>query len=90
LLKSLAAKNSLEINLAFLLQYVVVPTRRGTAEAIQILFSHLFGDAGSPYLIGTVSPLFKFSLAFVYLSANKKKLRKTLKIIKYFCRSPML
>merc|ERR1712045_856363 len=40
---------------ADILLYVVVPTRRGTAEAIQILFSHLFGDAGSPYLIGVVS-----------------------------------
>lgn len=39
--------------------YVVVPTRRGTAEAIQILFSHLFGDAGSPYLIGKVSDALK-------------------------------
>jgi len=34
---------------------VVVPTRRGSASAIQILISHLFGDAGSPYLIGLVS-----------------------------------
>lgn len=33
----------------------MVPTRRGSAEAIQILISHLFGDAGSPYLIGIVS-----------------------------------
>jgi hypothetical protein len=38
-----------------LFQYVVVPTRRGTAEALQILISHLLGDAGSPYLIGVVS-----------------------------------
>jgi len=36
-------------------QYIVVPTRRSTAEAIQILISHAFGDAGSPYLIGAVS-----------------------------------
>lgn len=35
-------------------QYVVVPTRRSTAEALQIVFSHLLGDAGSPYLIGVV------------------------------------
>lgn len=34
---------------------MVVPTRRGSASAIQILISHLFGDAGSPYLIGLVS-----------------------------------
>merc|ERR1711874_514362 len=44
---------------ADILLYVVVPTRRGTAEAIQILFSHLFGDAGSPYLIGVVSDALK-------------------------------
>jgi len=37
-----------------MLQYVVVPTCRSTAEAVQILFSHAFGDAGSPYLIGPV------------------------------------
>jgi len=40
---------------ADMLLYVVVPTCRSTAEAIQILASHMFGDAGSPYLIGLVS-----------------------------------
>lgn len=35
-------------------QYVVMPNRRSTAEAFQILISHAFGDAGSPYLIGVV------------------------------------
>ena len=39
---------------ADMLLYVVVPTCRSTAEAVQILFSHAFGDAGSPYLIGLV------------------------------------
>ena len=43
---------------ADILLYVVVPTRRSTAEALQILISHALGDAGSPYLIGIVS-LFK-------------------------------
>lgn len=33
----------------------MLPTRRSTAEAIQILISHALGDAGSPYLIGIVS-----------------------------------
>uniref|UniRef100_A0A3Q2Q1Z9 SPNS lysolipid transporter 1, lysophospholipid n=1 Tax=Fundulus heteroclitus TaxID=8078 RepID=A0A3Q2Q1Z9_FUNHE len=37
---------------ADILLYVVVPTRRSTAEALQIVISHLLGDAGSPYLIG--------------------------------------
>ncbi|XP_066577914.1 protein spinster homolog 1 [Amia ocellicauda] len=40
---------------ADILLYVVVPTRRSTAEAFQIVLSHLLGDAGSPYLIGVVS-----------------------------------
>lgn len=38
-------------------QYVVIPTRRSTAEAFQIVLSHLLGDAGSPYLIGLVSTI---------------------------------
>lgn len=41
--------------LADMLLYVVVPTRRSTAEALQITVCHLLGDAGSPYLIGAVS-----------------------------------
>lgn len=50
-------------NLWFLsLQYVVVPTRRSTAEAFQILISHAFGDAGSPYLVGVVSILEYFNV----------------------------
>jgi len=36
-------------------QYIVVPNRRATAEAVQILMSHALGDAGSPYLVGQVS-----------------------------------
>lgn len=40
---------------ADILLYVVVPTRRSTAEALQIVISHLLGDAGSPYLIGVLS-----------------------------------
>ncbi|KAG0698160.1 Protein spinster [Chionoecetes opilio] len=35
--------------------YIVIPTRRSSAEAFQILFSHALGDAGSPYLIGIVN-----------------------------------
>merc|ERR1712020_505739 len=46
---------------ADMLLYIVTPTCRSTAEAIQILASHAFGDAGSPYLIGLVSDgLFEF------------------------------
>lgn len=40
---------------ADILLYVVVPTRRATAESFQIVLSHLLGDAGSPYLIGVLS-----------------------------------
>ncbi|XP_052799729.1 protein spinster homolog 1-like isoform X2 [Mya arenaria] len=41
--------------IADILLYVVIPTRRSTAEAVQILMSHLLGDAGSPYLIGVMA-----------------------------------
>jgi hypothetical protein len=49
---------SLNLNwsiVADILLYVVTPTCRSTAEAVQILLSHTFGDAGSPYLIGVIS-----------------------------------
>lgn len=36
-----------------------MPTRRSTAEAFQILISHAFGDAGSPYLVGVISEALK-------------------------------
>lgn len=39
--------------------YIVIPTRRSSAEAFQILFSHALGDASSPYLIGVVADAFK-------------------------------
>lgn len=38
------------------LQSVVVPRCRGTAEALQITVGHILGDAGSPYLTGLVRP----------------------------------
>ncbi|CAN9501583.1 unnamed protein product [Ophioblennius macclurei] len=40
---------------ADILLCVVTPTKRSTAEALQISLSHLLGDAGSPYLIGVIS-----------------------------------
>uniref|UniRef100_A0A8C0GWP1 SPNS lysolipid transporter 2, sphingosine-1-phosphate n=1 Tax=Chelonoidis abingdonii TaxID=106734 RepID=A0A8C0GWP1_CHEAB len=43
------------------LQYVVIPTRRATAVALQSFTSHLLGDAGSPYLIGFISDLIQQS-----------------------------
>ncbi|XP_055701225.1 protein spinster isoform X4 [Phlebotomus papatasi] len=44
---------------ADILLYVVMPTRRSTAEAFQILVSHALGDAGSPYLVGVISEAVK-------------------------------
>ncbi|KAE8288004.1 Protein spinster-like protein 3 Spinster-like protein 3 [Larimichthys crocea] len=41
--------------MADILLYVVIPTRRSTAEALQISVCHLLGDAGSPYLVGVIS-----------------------------------
>lgn len=41
-----------------ILLYTVLPTRRGTASAMQILFSHMLGDAASPYIVGSVSAMF--------------------------------
>ncbi|XP_049873486.1 protein spinster isoform X3 [Pectinophora gossypiella] len=43
--------------------YVVIPPRRATAEAFQILISHMFGDAGSPYLVGVISEFLKRSMS---------------------------
>jgi len=39
--------------------YIVIPPRRGIATATQILVSHMFGDAFSPYLIGALADAFK-------------------------------
>lgn len=52
------------------MQYVVVPTRRSTAEAFQILISHAFGDAGSPYLVGVLSEAIKGIYRKMNASAN--------------------
>ncbi|GLG99391.1 protein spinster-like isoform X1 [Gryllus bimaculatus] len=48
---------------ADMILYVVVPTRRSTAEAFNILFSHALGDAGSPYLIGVISVALQAALS---------------------------
>uniref|UniRef100_A0A8C4NAZ5 SPNS lysolipid transporter 1, lysophospholipid n=2 Tax=Eptatretus burgeri TaxID=7764 RepID=A0A8C4NAZ5_EPTBU len=44
---------------ADILLYVVIPTRRATAESLQIVMSHLLGDAFSPYFIGMISDSIK-------------------------------
>jgi len=40
---------------ADVLLYVIYPTKRSIASALNILISHLFGDAFSPYVIGAIS-----------------------------------
>ena len=40
---------------ADILLYVIHPNKRSIASAFNILVCHLFGDAGSPYVIGAVS-----------------------------------
>jgi len=39
--------------------YIVIPPRRAIASATQILVSHMFGDAFSPYLVGSLADSFK-------------------------------
>ena len=41
-----------------ILMYLIVPTKRSFAAALQIFFSHAFGDAGSPYLVGFLADSF--------------------------------
>ncbi|XP_016073421.1 PREDICTED: protein spinster homolog 1 isoform X2 [Miniopterus natalensis] len=53
---------------ADILLYVVIPTRRSTAEAFQIVLAHLLGDAGSPYLIGLISDRLRRSWPPSFLS----------------------
>lgn len=52
---------------ADMLLYLIVPNRRSFAQSIQILFSHLLGDALSPYIVGLVS-FFKKFLTFFLLT----------------------
>ncbi|CAG4956055.1 unnamed protein product [Colias eurytheme] len=60
------AETALNLNWAIVADmslYVVIPPRRSTAEAFQILISHMFGDAGSPYLVGVISESLKRALS---------------------------
>jgi hypothetical protein len=38
-----------------LCRYVIVPTRRSSAEAIHLMATHALGEAGSPYFIGLLA-----------------------------------
>ncbi|XP_063059597.1 sphingosine-1-phosphate transporter SPNS2 [Engraulis encrasicolus] len=57
---------------ADILMFVVIPTRRATAVALQGFTSHLLGDAGSPSLIGLISDAlqesYKSSMLWHFLS----------------------
>ncbi|NXY90820.1 SPNS3 protein, partial [Alcedo cyanopectus] len=50
-----------------ILLYVVTPRRQSTAIALQILVSHLLGDAGSPFLIGIISTAIQAKKAHSFL-----------------------
>lgn len=39
--------------------YVITPARRGTAEAIHLMFTHALGEAGAPYLVGLLADSLK-------------------------------
>ena len=43
--------------------YIVIPIRRSFASASQILVSHAFGDAVSPYLIGVIADAVKSAIS---------------------------
>jgi MFS family permease len=44
---------------ADILLYVIYPNKRSIASAVNILISHLLGDAGSPYIIGAISKMLR-------------------------------
>jgi hypothetical protein len=50
---------------ADILLYTIHPNRRSIASAVNMLILHLFGDAGSPYIIGAVS--FLYTIYFLEL-----------------------
>lgn len=55
-------------------QSVVIPTRRATANAFQMLMTHAFGDATSPFIIGIVGPSIGFYLLLL-IAFHVKELR---------------
>lgn len=58
--------------------YIVIPTRRGVATATQILVSHMFGDAFSPYLIGALADSLKPLLSPTGNSTDTNSTLKTM------------
>lgn len=53
---------------ADVLLYAIYPHRRSIASALNILICHLFGDAGSPYVIGAISDAFRSGKPDTYSS----------------------
>lgn len=48
------------------LLYAIIPQRRSIASALNILITHLLGDAGSPYVIGAISDSLRSSKPDTY------------------------
>lgn len=71
--------------IADILLYTVIPTRRSAAEAVQILVSHLLGDAGSPYLIGQISDILAKDYAGQGYATQFVTLQKALYITTFIC-----
>lgn len=71
--------------IADILLYVVIPTRRSAAEAVQILVSHLLGDAGSPYLIGQISDILERGYPAKGPATQFVTLQKALYITTFVC-----
>ena len=45
---------------------MVVPSRRATAEAFQLLAAHAIGEAGAPYLVGLMADAFEEGMDYGY------------------------
>jgi len=54
--------------------YIVIPNRRSFASATQILISHAFGDAISPYLIGTIADAVKNAISHSHIIPIESRL----------------
>ena len=54
------------LNCVLWFKYVVIPSRRATATALQVLAGHLLGYASSPYIIGAVGYYFMFHFNFLF------------------------
>ena len=60
-------------------QYVLVPTRRATGEAVQLMLCHALGEAGAPYIIGVMAGTIENNL----VGEPSKNPSKVLKLAMY-------